>query len=259
MADAGTDSLRRFHTTEDAKMSLVVLPHAGGAASYYFKLSEAMSKFVQVYVVQYPGRHDRRREPFATDIRTLAADIQADIARRISGPVALFGHSMGAVVSYEIASGWPARSNASLTGLFASSRVAPSVPFDIPDLRTTDQAIAEIQGLGGTDMRVLADREFFASAVEVMRQDYGLLVRYQQELPRLHGHQIDVPIRALAPTSDRRAPIEQVMDWKLHTTAGFDLRTFDGGHFYINDRIDEVVDYVRESVSAEWSATGAQS
>ncbi|MFD6393799.1 thioesterase II family protein [Nocardia sp. NPDC060259] len=259
MAGSGSDSLRRFHSTENAKMTLVVLPHAGGAASYYYKFSEVMSEFLQVYVVQYPGRHDRRRESFASDIRALAADIQTDIENRISGPVALFGHSMGAVVSYEIASLWPARSNAELTGLFTSARVAPSVPFDIPDLRTTDQAVAEIQGLGGTDMRVMADKEFFASAIEVMRNDYGLLVRYQQELSRLNGHSIGVPIRALAPTRDRRAPIEQVMNWRLHTTAGFDIRTFDGGHFYINDRIDEIVEYIRESVSAEWSATGAQS
>ncbi|MEU7146376.1 alpha/beta fold hydrolase [Nocardia sp. NPDC046473] len=257
MTDVSADSLRKFHTTEGADVSVVILPHAGGAASYYYSLSEALSKHFQVFAVQYPGRHDRRRESMPRELQTLARDIHAEIEQRAPGQVVLLGHSMGSVLAYEIASRWSDSESARLLGLFVSARVAPSVEWKIPDVRSANAAIAEMKALGGTDMRVLADSEFLTAALDVMRMDYRLLADYQRDLDAVTDHAIDYPIYALAPDSDERAPVAAMARWAQHTSR-FDLRTFAGGHFYINDRIDEVVDYLRTSILSEVSSIGTQ-
>ncbi|MGW6626199.1 thioesterase II family protein [Nocardia sp. NPDC055002] len=248
--------LRRFHVTDDPDVSLVILPHAGGAASYYYRLSEALSKYFQVYAVQYPGRHDRRREPMPSSLGALATCVREEIGQRVPGKVALLGHSMGAAVAYEIAAQWPKQADSQLVSTFVSARVAPSVPLDLPDVRSTAHAISEMHKLGGTDMRIIADSEFLAAAAETMQKDYALLVEYQRMLDASSGHVIDSPIYALAPTNDDRAPIEKMRQWALNTPK-FELRTFAGGHFYINDCIPEIVEYVRESIQLETSRTDA--
>lgn len=259
MTGVSNDSLRRFHTNEGADVSVVILPHAGGAASYYYRLSEALSKHFQVFAVQYPGRHDRRRDPMPGNLHSLAADIYAEIEQRAPGQVVLFGHSMGSAVAYEIASRWSdAHADAArLLGIFVSARVAPSVEWKIPDVRSTNAAIAEMKALGGTDPRVMADSEFLTAAMDVMRKDYALLIDYQRSLKAVTGHSIDYPIFALAPDDDDRAPITAMAQWEQHTPR-FDLRTFTGGHFYINDRIDEIVDYLRTSILTEGSSIGSR-
>ncbi|AQA22882.1 alpha/beta hydrolase family protein [Rhodococcus sp. MTM3W5.2] len=209
-----------------------------------------------MFAVQYPGRHDRRRESMPRSLYALAADIHADIERRAPGQVVLFGHSMGSAVAYEIASRWSDSDAARLLGVFVSARVAPSVEWTLPDVRSTDAAITEMTALGGTDVRVM-DSDFLAAAVDVMRKDYGLLIDYQRNLEAVRNHEIDYPIYALAPESDDRAPVAGMARWEQHT-ARFDLRMFAGGHFYINDRIGAVVDYMRTSILSEVSGIGTQ-
>ncbi|MBV7708170.1 alpha/beta fold hydrolase [Nocardia nova] len=242
------DSLRNFHPVDESEHSVVIFPHAGGAASYYYRLSGALSRFCPTYVVQYPGRHDRRRDVMPASIPELAAALYCDIVDQGLDHVSLFGHSMGATVAYEVASCWPSDSEFTLDNVFVSARVAPSIPVSIPAIRTREDAVAELERLGGTDIRILDDNDFLAAAMDVMRTDYDLMDMYQRNIARVSGHAIDVPIFALAPDDDARAPIDNMRRWSGHTRAGFDLQIFEGGHFYLNDRINQVVDYIRQCV-----------
>src|SRR5262249_29653456 len=95
--------VRRFHPAPSAGSRLVCLPHAGGSASYFLPISRGLSPQVEVLAVQYPGRQDRRAEPCIEDVGGLADQITASLQPWIDRPVALFGHSMGAILGFEVA------------------------------------------------------------------------------------------------------------------------------------------------------------
>ncbi|WP_238846327.1 thioesterase II family protein [Nocardia terpenica] len=94
---------RRSQPTEQAEHRLVCFPHAGGAASYFTPVARALAPDVDVLAVQYPGRQDRRSEPGIDDIGVLADRVHDIIRTWPSRPLTLFGHSMGAVVAFEVA------------------------------------------------------------------------------------------------------------------------------------------------------------
>src|SRR4051794_9909349 len=120
--------LRRFHPAPQAAARLVCLPHAGGSASYYHPLSAALSPAVEAVAVQYPGRQDRRSEPLVDDLLVLA-DRLADALADEPGPLALFGHSMGAVLAFEVARRLE-REGREIAALFVSGRRAPTAHRD---------------------------------------------------------------------------------------------------------------------------------
>ncbi|MFF2330065.1 MULTISPECIES: thioesterase II family protein [unclassified Streptomyces] len=95
--------LRRFHPAPDRAVRPVCLPHAGGAASFFFPLSRALSADLDVLAVQYPGRQDRWQEKGVESLDELARQVYESIAPLADRPLALFGHSMGATLAFEVA------------------------------------------------------------------------------------------------------------------------------------------------------------
>src|SRR5688572_31092003 len=95
--------VRRFHPADDAETQLLCLSHAGGSASYFFGVSRALAPEVDVLAVQYPGRQDRLREPCLRSIHDLADALVPAIAPLTGRPLAIFGHSLGATLGYEVA------------------------------------------------------------------------------------------------------------------------------------------------------------
>lgn len=95
--------IRRFHPRPDGDVRLVCLPHAGGSASFFFPVSQAMPPSVDVLCVQYPGRQDRRAEPVIDSIPDLADQVFAALLPWADRPLAFFGHSMGATLAFEVA------------------------------------------------------------------------------------------------------------------------------------------------------------
>ena len=114
------------HPLNPDAVNLVCLPHAGGSASFFFPLSRALAPRVAVRAVQYPGRQERYRESNIDSVPALADEIFGALAATVTGPVALFGHSMGAVLAYEVALRMRRAGLAEPLLLFASGRRAPS-------------------------------------------------------------------------------------------------------------------------------------
>ena len=125
VADGSDLWLRRFHPAADAPVRLVCFPHAGGSASFYFPGSAALADGCDVSALQYPGRQDRRHEPNVDDIGVLADRIAPVLEPLFDRPVVFFGHSMGAVLAFEVARRLEARGHEPAL-LFASGRRAPS-------------------------------------------------------------------------------------------------------------------------------------
>jgi surfactin synthase thioesterase subunit len=240
--------VRRFHPAPAAQARLVCLPHAGGSASFFFPVSKALAPAVEVLAVQYPGRQDRRHEPVVDNVPDLADQILDALRDLDDRPLALFGHSMGAVLGYEVAlrmqdAGLPAP-----TRLFASGRRAPSRYRDEQVHQLSDTLIvSELRTLGGVvDPAVLADPEVLAMVLPAIRGDYKAVESYRHDPDR----KLVSPVTVLTGDSDPRVSIDEVRAWAQHTTGPTDLQVLPGGHFFLVDQQDHVLEILRHELSS---------
>lgn len=245
--------IRSFRPAPEAPERLVCFPHAGGSASFYLPVATALSPRVDVVAVQYPGRQDRRNEPGLTSVAELADRIAETLYGWDDKPLTFFGHSMGAVVAFEVAR----RLEQSGTGpvrLFASGRRAPS---RTRDERThtlgDDRLIAEIRSLSGTDSRFLDDEELLRMVLPAIRSDYTAVETYLAA----PDDTVRCPVTVLTGDDDPKTSIEEARAWEGHTLGGSELHVFPGGHFYLTERAADVLAVLTEHFTTASAARRA--
>lgn len=238
--------LRRFDPAVAAAPALVCLPHAGGSASFFHPFSAALAPAIDVLAVQYPGRQDRRLDPCLDSVPALAAAVCAVLdAEPGLDDFAFFGHSMGAIVGFEVARLMERRPGRRPRRLFASGRRAPSrARRERAHTLTDDGLVAEVSALGGTDPRVLSDPELRAMVLPTIRSDYRAIETYRC----VPGATVSCPVTVLTGGSDPRTSADEAADWSLHTTGGCRVETLVGGHFFLLERREEVAGIVRRAL-----------
>nr|BAW35601.1 putative type II TE [Streptomyces sp. RK95-74] len=242
--------IRRFHPAPDSPFRLVCLPHAGGSASFYFPMSQALSPAIDVICLQYPGRQDRRMDPRIEDIGEYADAIAAELKPWLDLPTAFFGHSMGATLAFEVTRRLERDADFSPVALFASGRRAPSTHRDENVHRRDDDGIVrEMKVLSGTDSRVLGNEEILRMAMPAIRGDYKAIETYRAE----PGAAVRAPITVLTGDSDPRTSLEEAEAWRAHTTGGFDIQVLPGGHFFLANHQERINKLVSETLTASGS------
>ncbi|WP_235030415.1 thioesterase II family protein [Nonomuraea solani] len=244
------------NTAPEAAAQLFCLPHAGAGASAYRDWQDKIGPDVEVVPVQLPGREARFAEPFVTSATEMAAALAGPLLERATGdrPFALFGHSMGALLAYElthqlIAYGRPP------VHLIVSGYAPPHLPYDpayqivhqMPDPRL----VAHIEALQGTAGEVLDHPELLELLLPVIRADYELCETYRfEDRPPL-----PVALTALGGADDPEAGEKTLPAWRELTAASFTVDIFPGGHFYLHAHLDEVTGIAREAALSERSRT----
>ncbi|MER7757508.1 alpha/beta fold hydrolase [Kitasatospora sp. NPDC097643] len=239
-SSAAVDSpwFRRFNPADAAPARIVIFPHAGGSASYYLDHANALAPYADVLAVQYPGRQNRFAEAPIDSVPGLAEQVYRELRGWADRPMTFFGHSMGAAVAFETARCFARDGLAGPERLFVSAGRAPSLPRDTSVHRLSDDALlAEIVRLGGTDERILTIPALKELVLPSLRADYTAIETYRCAPDAT----VSQPITALAGEGDANATVEQVAQWERHTTGGFELRVFPGGHFYVADQVEGVV------------------
>ena len=238
--------VRRFQPAPEAATRLICFPHAGGSATFYFPVAQALSPAVDVLCLQYPGRQDRRGEPCIDDIGTLADLITAELRPWLDRPFTLFGHSMGATLAFEVALRLE-RGGSTALGLFASGRRAPSRHRDERvHLASDDRLITEIRKLEGTESRVFEDEEILRMILPAVRGDYRAAETYRYR----PGPALSCPVTVLTGDSDPHVTLDEAEAWEEHTSGRFRLRVFQGGHFYLNSHAQAVMQEITDHIDA---------
>jgi medium-chain acyl-[acyl-carrier-protein] hydrolase len=168
----------------------------------------------------------------------LIAALAPALAMHADQPFALFGHSMGGLVAFEVAHALVAQGIIP-THLFVSGCSTPELRawdepvYSLPD----DQLIMQLRSLAGTPMPVLDNPMLLELLLPIIRADYAVFetYRYQPRPP------LPVPITCLAGMQDPLVAQEHLPLWEAHTTSPSVIHRFPGGHFFLQDAVDDVL------------------
>ncbi|MEY9840335.1 thioesterase II family protein [Streptacidiphilus sp. EB103A] len=234
--------IRRFHSAADQAPTLVCFPHAGGSASYFRPWSEALAPRVQALAVQYPGRQDRLHHPRLTSVADFADEAFIALEPLMDRPLALFGHSMGAMIAFELGLRMRSRLGMEPSALFVSARRAPSAgkPDGAVHLLPDDQLVTHLHHLSGTDSRILDDESVLRMILPPMRSDYQAIETYLYR----PGPPLGCPVVVLVGDDDGTITPSEARSWEAHTTGPFALHVFSGGHFYLAEHQQALADLV---------------
>ncbi|MDP9845614.1 thioesterase II family protein [Streptosporangium lutulentum] len=222
-----------------AAFRLFCLPYAGAGAGVFHPWPSALAPGVEVVGIQLPGRENRIVEPAEIDLSELATAV-ADAAAADNRPYALYGHSLGARLAFEVVR-LLRRADAPLpvrmyVGAARAPHLSGSAMFDGLSLLSDDELVARVVAGGGVPEAVADEPELLELLLPALRADFTWLddYVYQPEPP------LPVAITAFAGTLDRAVSVEQVAAWEQHTTAGFVLHRIDGDHFFLQDRLTDL-------------------
>jgi medium-chain acyl-[acyl-carrier-protein] hydrolase len=178
------------------------------------------------------------------------------IAPEIDIPYALYGHSMGATIAFELARELNRRHWAPPQHLFVSGRRAPQSPrtepktFNLPD----DEFIAELRRLNGTPSEVLENPELLELFMGLLRADFELVETYQYH----PAEQLSCPITVYGGLHDKEVPAESCQAWKEQTSARCNVRMVSGDHFFVRNPMQDFMSAFRSDVLRAIPASSTQ-
>jgi len=222
-----------------ASARLICFPYAGASAWIYRSWQRALVDPIQVIGIQLPGHGNRIAEPLRHDMHALIGEIGTAIAPLLDRPCAFFGHSLGAVLAFEV-SRWLRRQLRIEPGhLLVSGRRAPEVRYSKPiSVGTSDkQFLAYLSELDGMPADVLGSPELLSLMLPALRADFrlGETYEYAEEPP------LSCPITAIGGVSDGEAEADKIDGWHRQTTNGFAKHVLPGNHFFIHSHQRELI------------------
>jgi surfactin synthase thioesterase subunit len=229
---------------------IVCFPHAGAGRLYYSRWQHAFNGTVDLQIVQYPLREQRTRTPMPPSVGALAADIFAEFEEVFRGPYAIWGHSMGSVIGYEVAKLCQERlSNPPMT-FFGSGSAAPCrVRFTrVKDLDTPEGFRSILLRYGGAAAEYVRDPDFLRYFAPVIKADLRLLGGYEDTAFE--------PLRCPVVVMLGRADTVTADQWERYTEHSLEINEYDGGHFFLDEHRASMVALMESKVQLAWQLRG---
>lgn len=221
-------------------LRLLCLPHAGGTASSYRTWPALAPDSIEVHAAQYPGREDRIKEPFLCTMQELATQVAAAALQLADAPIALFGHSLGGAIAYEVALLLQKR-GVQPVHLIVSGR-EPAEHCKEGNIHIRDEAgiKAELLRLSDANRLLVDDAELWKLVLPIVRNDYRVVESYRPE----PGRKVACPLTVFLGDADYEVTPAEARDWERSTSAEFNMQIFPGDHFFLASQRTAVVDAV---------------
>lgn len=220
-----------------ALVRLVAFAHAGGSPQTFRHWADELAPDVELWHATLPGRAARQREPFARAWPPLVDDLVAAIRHDVPAPVALLGHSLGALLAFEVARGLT-RTGASPAHLIVSGRAAPDIVATVEVPATDDELLRHAELVyGGVPDAVRASRDVLEYFLPILRADLELAQAY---VPA-PGLPLMCPITAMAGDADPIVRTSGLAGWSHQTEADCEIHVLPGGHFFLFEHEAAVV------------------
>lgn len=241
-----TPWLVNWKPNRSAVLRLFCFPYAGGGDSIFRSWQQSLSDTIEVCPVQLPGRGSRIAEPPCADMNQLVRCAAQALAPYLDKPFALFGHSMGALIAFELARHMRRESSAQPVHLFVSGRPSPQTISDPSDLDQLDSELPEML------QREIRNPELRELVLPVLRADLALCKSYiyTPETPFLF------PITAFGGLDDHGVARHSLEGWREHTTGPFVLRMLPGDHFFLDTYRLLLLEAISKELEQDMSGKG---
>lgn len=222
---------QRVRAARQVELKLFCFPYAGGTAAVYRNWAELLPSTVQVVPVELPGRGVRLKEAPFLSLPPLIEVLAPAIMPLLDAPFAFFGHSMGAVISFELARRLRREYDREAEMLFISGRQAPQIPDRDPATYhlPRDKFIEELGKLDGTPKEVLEHAELMELMIPLLRADFQLIQTYEY----VPSSPLRCPITAYGGLEDRDVSRDDLSGWREMTSSSFALHMLPGDHFFL--------------------------
>ena len=227
-----------------ALLRLFCFHHSGGGASAYYPWVEQLSPYIELIAIQLPGRENRFSEPLINNLNEITTYLAEGFCYYIDKPFIVFGHSLGALLSFEFTKVIYERHSVFPCHMIVSATKAPHFPFRAKHLSKLDGVCLkeELKIYNGIDERILYNDELLDLFLPIIKNDFSICenYRYLQSRPFLFD------ILALSGTNDQTVTNEELLGWSDYTTGKFESVFFPGGHFFIHEHKQKILELINQ-------------
>lgn len=235
----------------EAQVRLFCFPYAGAGSTIFNTWSDSLLPEVELYLIHLPGRDKRFKETPYKLLSPLAEALTEALYPHVNKPFAFFGHSMGALVGFEVAR--QIRSCFALcpVHLIVSGKRSPHLPDPHPNLHylLDDELLIESEKLYGNLPEIITqDRELLQFFLAIMRADLTMIETYQYK----NGDPLECPITVFGGTQDNSVDENELSAWRDHTVAAFNVQMFQGDHFFIQTNRTAIIQSIKKELFRYW-------
>jgi surfactin synthase thioesterase subunit len=225
------------------KINIICLPFAGGNKYSYRPYSVSSTASLNFVTLEYPGRGSRIKEDLKFNLDDLVDDLYTQcIALVKEGEYALYGHSMGGLISYLLAKKILANNLNVPKHLFVTGTVGPSASVRLEKKRSLlgkEAFLQEIKDFGGMPEEILKNDELLDFFEPILRADFTVSESYRHTATPL----LNIPITVIT-GSEEDMEIDEIKTWQKETSEPIDFKVLSGGHFFIYGHVETILQII---------------